>query len=371
MAVVDAARVLSRLPEALRQGKALVKVFKNLGYYHYVDDFKHIPRGTAVFGETVVFGYPHIGRVFALEAGIKAHFKAPFWAEEKINGYNVRITRIGDQILALTRGGFVCPFTTDRLPDLMPLAFFQETPNLVVCAEVAGPDNPYLESSPPFIREDVALFVFDLMTQGQTDFVPQREKQARIKQFDLPSVPLHGYFQTDETEKIRALILRLHREWREGLVFKEDSPRDHRAKYVTGNSNIDDIRATSDNLLDLPPEYFINRLLRLGLFVEEHGLDPTCELKQALGGAFLDGLRAAMASYRLTHHVSKRFRCRFREKDNAEMLLDHLKHASRHIQIIRHDLRQQDGYWLLEFERIYPALTGMLGDLMAGKMVYD
>ncbi len=371
MAAVDAACVLSRLPEALRQGKALAKTFKDLNYQHYIDDFKHIPRGTAVFGETVVFGYPHIGRVFALSAGIKAHFKAPFWAEEKINGYNVRITQIGDQVLALTRGGFVCPFTTDRLADLMPLEIFRHEPQRVVCAEVAGPDNPYLESSPPFIHEDVRLFVFDLMTQGQGGFLPQREKQGKIKQFDLPAVPLHGYFQMDETEKIRALILKLHQEWREGLVFKEDSPRDHRAKYVTGASCIDDIRATSDNLLDLPPEYFINRLLRLGLFVEEHNLDPTPELRQALGGAFLDGLRAAMASYRATHHVSKRFRCRFREKDNADLLFNQLKHASRHIQIIQHDLRQEDGYWLLEFERIYPALTGMLGDLMAGKIVYD
>lgn len=371
MATVDANWVLSRLPEALRKGKALAKAFRGLSYYHYTDDWQHIPRGTAVFGETVIFGYPHIGRVFALEAGIKAHFKAPFWAEEKINGYNVRITQIGNRVCALTRGGFACPFTTDRLADLMPLEIFRQNPKLVVCAEVAGPDNPYLESSPPFIREDVRLFIFDLMTQGQLGFLPQREKQAWINRFDLPAVPLHGYFQMDEIEKIRALILKLHQEWREGLVFKEDSPRDHRAKYVTGNSNIDDIRATSDNLLDLPPEYFINRLLRLGLFVEEHHLAPTSELRQALGGAFLDGLRAAIASYRLTHHVSKHFRCRFRERENAEMLFHHLKHASRHIQIIRHDLRREDGYWLLEFERVYPALTGMLGDLMTGKMVYD
>lgn len=371
MTCVDAAYVLSQLPEARRKGRAQLKTFKGLRYQHYTDDFKHIPRGTAVFGETVIYGYPHIGRVLALEAGLRAHFKAPFWAEEKINGYNVRITQIQGQPIALTRGGFVCPFTTDRLADLMPLEIFQEEPQQVICAEVAGPDNPYLESSPPFICEDVKLFVFDLMTQGETGFLPQRDKQARIKRFDLPAVPLHGYFQPGETEKIRALILKLHEEWREGLVFKEDSPRDHRAKYVTGNSNIDDIRATSDNLLDLPPEYFINRLLRLGLFVEEHALSPTPELRQALGGAFLDGLRAAMASYRATHHVSKRFRCRFRERENAELLFDHLKRSSRHIQVIRHDLRRDNGYWLLEFERIYPALTGMLGDLLAGKMVYD
>ncbi len=371
MTGVTATEVLAQLPKALHQGRARASAFKGRSYYHYTDDFHHIPRGTAVFGETVVFGYPHIGRVLALEAGLKAHFKAPFWAEEKINGYNVRIAQIGDQILALTRGGFVCPFTTDRLPDLMPIGIFQEHPTLVVCAEVAGPDNPYLESSPPFIREDVKLFVFDLMIQGQMGFLPYREKQAKIERFNLPAVPLHGYFQTDQIDALRALILKLHEEWREGLVFKEDSSRDHRAKYVTGTSCLDDLRASSDTLLDLPPEYFINRLLRLGLFVEEHALPVTDTLKHQLGAAFLDSLLAALSCYRATHHVSKRFRCRFREAGNAELLFNQLKHASRHIQIIRHALRQEDGYWLLEFERVYPALTGMLGDLLAGKIIYD
>ncbi|MCX8049580.1 MAG: RNA ligase [Methylohalobius sp.] len=369
--MVDASLALSLLPDALRQRRAQAKTFKDLTYTHYTDDFKHIPRGTFVFDQTVVFGYPHIGRVLALEAGIKAHFKAPFWAEEKINGYNVRITQIQGQVIALTRGGFICPFTTDRLPDLMPLAIFQQHPELVVCAEVAGPDNPYLESSPPFIAKDVQLFVFDLMTQDRIGFLPQREKQVKIQHFGLPAVPLHGYFQPNEATKIAELILKLHRERREGLVFKEDSDRDHRAKYVTGSSCIDDLRVTSDNLLDLPPEYFINRLLRLSLFVEEHALPATAELKQALGGAFLDGLSAAMESYRSTHHVSKRFRCRFRHKESALTLLDHLKHSSRHIQILQHDLYQEDGYFVLEFERIYPALTGMLGDLLAGRMIYD
>jgi putative ATP-dependent DNA ligase len=371
MSVLDAAYVLKTLPTALKQGKAKRQTYQGLSYLHYTDDFHHIPRGTAIFGETVIFGYPHIGRVLALKAGIQAHFKAPFWAEEKINGYNVRITKICDQVIALTRGGFICPFTTDRLVDLMPLKIFEEHPRQVVCAEVAGPENPYLESSPPFLREDVKLFVFDLMRQGQPGFLPYREKQAQIERYGLPAVPLHGYFQVHETCALSALILKLHQEQREGLVFKEDSPRDHRAKYVTGASCIDDIQASSDNLLDLPPEYFINRLLRLALFVEEHALPSSPALKQALGSAFLDGLHTAMQGYRATHHVSKRFRCRLRKKENAELLLDYLKHASRHIQILPRELRQEDGYWRLEFERVYPALTGMLGDLLAGKMVYD
>ncbi|BCX89695.1 putative ATP-dependent DNA ligase [Methylomarinovum tepidoasis] len=363
--------VIDQLPEALQQRKALARRFKDIEYRHYRDDWRHIPRGTAVFGETVVYGYPHIGRVLALEAGLKAHFQAPFWAEEKINGFNVRIVRIGEQVLALSRGGFVCPFTTDRLPDLMPLEVFTRHPDLVVCAEVAGPDNPYLESSPPFIEEDVELFVFDLMRKNQAGFLPYRDKQRLIETFNLPPVPLHGYFHPHEVGRIRKLMLRLHEEWREGLVFKEDSPRDHRAKYVTGNINIDDLRAAADNLLDLPAEYVTNRLLRLSLFVEEHGLPVDAELERALGAALLEGLHQAVAKFRREHRVYTTFRCRFRERENAELMLEHLKRASHQVQIRRRDLRREGDHWLLEFDRIYPSLTGMLGDLLAGRLVFD
>ncbi len=363
--------VVAALAEALPKKKARQRRYQDLEYYHYIDDWHHIPRGTAVFGETVVYGYPHIGRVLALEAGLKAHFRTAFWAEEKINGFNVRIVRIGDRVLALTRGGFVCPFTTDRLPDLMPLTIFEHHPDLVVCAEVAGPDNPYLESSPPFIRHDVRLFVFDVMKVNQGHFHPYRDKQALIDKFQLPPVPCHGYFHLDQVGKIRAIMLDLHRQWREGLVFKEDSPRDHRAKYVTGNSNIDDLRAAADNLLELPPEYFTNRLLRLILFIEENGLGISSDMERLLGGALLEGLHQAVSKYNKEHKVYTTFRCRFRERENAELMLDHLKRASRHIQIRLKSLHRENGHWLLEFDRIYPALTGMLGDLMAGKLIYD
>ncbi len=363
--------VLEQLPEALEKKKAKPRQFKDLDYCHFTDDWHHIPRGTAVFGDRVVYGYPHIGRVLALEAGLKAHFQAPFWAEEKINGFNVRIVRHRDQTIALSRGGFICPFTTDRLPDLMPLDVYDAHPQIVICAEVAGPDNPYLESCPPFIEDDVRLFVFDLMELDHSQFLPYRDKLEIVDGHALPPVPRHGYFRPDEVNKIRTIMLQLNQHWREGLVFKEDSQRNHRAKYVTGNVNIDDLRAASDNLLELPPEYFTNRLLRLILFTEENGLVITPEMERALGNALLQGLHEAFDKYSREHKVYTTFRCRFREKENAEMMLDHLKRASHSIKIQRRRLEPEGDHWLLEFDRIYPALTGMLGDLMAGKMIYD
>ena len=47
-------------------------------------------------------------------------------------------------ILAFSRSGLVCPFTTrivDRLVDLGPL--FEAYPEAIVCGEMIGPENPY------------------------------------------------------------------------------------------------------------------------------------------------------------------------------------------------------------------------------------
>jgi len=52
-------------------------------------------------------------------------------------------------------------------------------------------------------------------------------------------------------------------------------------------------------------------------------------------------------------------------------MLDHFKRASHGIKIWERHLVRDGAHWLLEFDRIYPALTGMLGDLMAGKMIFD
>ena len=38
----------------------------------------------------------------------------------KVDGYNVRIVRLAGRLVPFTRGGFVCPFTDDRLADVSP-----------------------------------------------------------------------------------------------------------------------------------------------------------------------------------------------------------------------------------------------------------
>jgi putative ATP-dependent DNA ligase len=345
-----------------------------LDAWHYLrltDDFRELPEGSVVFGDTLIYGYPKIGRIFQLEAGLHAQFEHPFWVEEKIDGYNVRIFSHAGHLLALTRRGYICPFTTDRIPDLLDTCIFADCPDLVLCAEVAGPENPYNEGSPPDITEDVRLFVFDLMRKNQPGFLPHREKIHWLETFRLPGVPQYGRYRIEETERVTALLLELDRESREGVIFKEDSLLERRAKYVTGRINVADIRICSMAIKQLPPEYFTQRILRLALFLDEHAIARTPAVYQELGAALIEGMIDAAQQERKEHKVTRRFRCRFRREHNARLFVQSLQGLLGKSNIVIRRLTQKGNFYVLEFEKVLPRTTGLLAHLLRGGIVFD
>ncbi len=362
---------VSLVREAVRQRKARSENFLGFEYLRFSDDYKDIPRGTAIFQDTVIWGYPHIGRIFMLGKGIREQFEKPFWVEEKVDGYNVRIFRVGDRVVALSRGGYLCPFTTDRLPDFINLDFFEENPDLVLCTEVAGPENPYIDESPPFVKEDVKFFVFDIMRKNEQGFLSQEEKLRLIEKYSLPSVEVFGRFSHEDVDKLKDLLIKLNEEGREGVVLKEDSEENRRAKYITSYANLSDIKVTAKNMLQLPPEYYTNRILRLVLFMEEEGIERTEHLYEELGRAFIDGLFDAIEQFKREHKVYRTFRCRFHRRENALALVELLQRTSRHIQVVQKDLKEEDSYWVLTFDKVFLNMTGLLGHLLSGGLVFD
>ncbi len=359
--------------EIIATGKTRPEHYRGWDYLRLAEDCKDLPRGTLIADRRIIYGYPHIGRLLALQPGLREQFTQPFWVEEKVDGYNVRIARLNGLTLAFTRGGYVCPYTTDRLPDLLDLSVFDHEPELVICAEVAGPDNPYLESSPAFVTRDVQLFVFDCLRLDRPDFLPPPQTYALAERHRLPTVQHYGRHAPEDNAALLALLRRLDTEQREGVVFKEEAPQPRRAKYVTGSANLQDIEATATDLLDLPPEYFTGRILRLALFLKELGLEQGETIQRRLGSAFLDGLLRAMRQYESEQRCYTTFRCRLRSRDNALALLTHLDHVTGHkVQIVQRDLREEnDGYWMLEFDRSYPALNGLLSHLRHGGLIFD
>ena len=359
------------LDDALGAHRAVRAEYDDLRYVRFVDDYKGVGRGTAVFDDMAVFAYPSIGRVLSLQSGIENLFEAPFWMEEKVDGFNVRVFHLNNRVLALSRGGFICPFTTDRIHDLLDTRIFDHEPDIVLCAEVAGPDNPYMDGGVPYIGEDIKIFVFDIGYINQTGFAAYKDKEILFDRYQLPAVQRFGRFQSTDVQRIREILLQLDNEYREGVIFKEDSPRDYRAKYTTANINIVDIAAGAYMTFDLPPEYFKNRLARLVLFMDEQGITSTAELQQRLGAAYLDGFFEAIQQIHQHHKVFRTFKCRFRQRENAVKLLAQMSEIGGHVQIVLRELKLQDDYWLLEFDKVFAKTSGSLSSLLKGSLLFD
>ena len=360
------------LQQAVEHHRAERLSFEGLEYARLLEPVNHFPRGSVVLPDGVVVpGYPSIARIQSLEAGLPRQFDEAFWAEEKIDGFNVRILRLDGVTYAFSRGGFVCAFSTDRVPDFIDPSVFAAEPDLVLCAEIAGPDTPYLEGSTPRVDEDIGLFVFDLMRLGQPGFLAQDEKFALIERHHLPPTPLHGQFTPQDTGTLGKLIRKLDAEGAEGLVLKT-ADGTHRAKYVTGESCINDIRVCAEQLLDLPPEYFTNRLTRLAIFLAEHPPEDAASLERELGAALLSGLAGAVGKSRTEGRVAHTYRCRFREEAGARRFIEHMRTTGgRHVRIGDAMPRPEGDYWLLEFERLFDHMTGTLSSALAGDRQYD
>lgn len=335
------------------------------------DPFRGLAWGAVRVGDTLVCGYPRIGRILRLDSGLAELFDHPVHAEEKVDGYNVRVFRHGDDLFALTRRGYLCPFTTDRIPDLLDTAIFEQRPDLVLCMEVAGPDNPYNAVPPPYVERDIAAFVFDVMRVGRQGFLPREDRLALLEKYRLPGVPQYGRYRLDETGRLYDLVRELDRKGHEGVVLKQEQGKPVRAKYVTGRINLSDIRCTGNAIHQLPPEYYTERILRLAMFLDETGERPGDALYRQLGSALLDGILDAIDQYRREGAVTHRHRCRFHSRTNADLFVENMKRLLGKNLVRIGRLDREGDYWLLEFEKVLPKTTGLLRTLLQGGLVYD
>ncbi len=88
--------------------------FDGITYYRVVKRVGQLSKGIVVTDAEIIFAFPRIARILQLENGIKLTFTNPFYVEEKVDGYNVRIAKIEGRVFAFTRGSYGCPFSTDR-----------------------------------------------------------------------------------------------------------------------------------------------------------------------------------------------------------------------------------------------------------------
>ncbi len=351
------------ISEAKKRGKITEHEEDGIAYARFREDFHSIPRGTVFFkSKRIIWGYPHIKRIFTLENGILKNIKSEaFYVEEKIDGFNLRVARIGANLFAFSRGGFIDWFATEKVREMNFGAFFKSYPEYILCSEMIG-NTPH---TPPTTAFDVKLLVFDI-DEGDGSYLKPREKYDLLKKYKIESVPLIGLFKKSEIAKLRQVALMMLKKKKEGIVIKSDN-RSDTVKYVTLYADIDDIARNMPLMFDMPAGFFIQRVLRSAFFLKDFGLGRD-EYARRLGIACYESLIEKLRDVENGARISEDYEISIK---NLETWNKVLKHMSREVKIEVISKKQEGEKTRIRFKKIYKKTDRELRGYLAGKGVID
>jgi putative ATP-dependent DNA ligase len=304
-----------------------------------------------------------------LARGIHRLFgKREFYAEEKIDGYNIRIAYQDGWILAFTRGGFVCPLTTEWAQLWWERdglgRFFAENPEHVLCGEVTG-DNPYNNQRDPRDRPGLNLQIFDIR-DDRGKVYPVGKRYELVDRYGLPTVPRLGTFTAGQIDTLYERVRELNRNHREGVVLKHRNGRQH-LKFVTPENELSDIEDNVPVAFDVGHPYFTNRIFRALLFVRELGLDEE-EYSCRLGCAFMEGYKEVERDPEAT--LDYTVYCRL--WDTWEQLAERIGSA---VKLERLETEETElegrGMYRIRFRRHFKKSTRRFTDMVSGRSHVD
>ncbi len=313
------------------QRKTLQYVRGKQDFFRFDKPISGIEAGTCVFLEPfdVVRGFPKIPRALMLYPGVAAHFSSceKVAVEEKMNGYNVRIALIGDELAGITRGGFVCPYTTDKAIELVGREFFQEHPDLVLCGEMVGPDSPYVPKS-IYDIESLEFFVFDIREKLTGKPMPVMKRRELSDEYDLSSVRLFGEYEVEKAHlEIANIIKGFGTSLHEGVVIKDPEMVLPPVKYTSSMSNCADLRYAFEFYNDYGRDFFFPRVCREAFQAVEWdetgvALDDRC---RRLGESILLPMIKTIMKKKKGEHITETVQIRVRNLKTVQEFEDHLR----------------------------------------------
>ena len=265
--------------------KGIIKNYQkhDLEAIQFKKDLGPVESGTMVNGgETIhiIRGFPKIRRALLLQPALNKHFSKEVAVEEKMNGYNVRIAQIDQQIIALTRGGYICPYTTRKATEILDLDdFFQNNPEMVICGEMVGTLNPYVSHYYPEVGK-LGFRIFDLREKQSNTPLTVMDKRKLLKEYGLEPVHLMGIFPVDEApEKIMGIVRDLGVNNREGVVMKDPMMQLEPLKYTSSQAQALELEYALSYPFDLAQAFLFSRIIREGFQAYEMA-ESTDELSE-------------------------------------------------------------------------------------------
>ncbi|MGV8084637.1 MAG: RNA ligase [Candidatus Bilamarchaeum sp.] len=350
------------LKNGIEKGKIQKETNTDFEHYYLHEHYSHLARGTIIIGERMIFGYPHIKRIFVIRKGIERNFKSKLlFLEEKIDGFNLRIANISGNIYAFSRGGHLDHFSTYKVRQISSISsFLSDNPQYVICGEMIG-NTPYTKPTKKF---DVKLFVFDLMREDGS-LVSTQEKYSILDDYKIDSVPQLGSFRKSDIKKISKAVLSVHLRNGEGIVIRGSDGEIF--KHVNANSDINDIEECASRYFDMPSGFFHQRVLRATFFINEFKLNKG-KLSSKLGSAFLTSLSKSVlaATKEKSSHED------FEILINEDSLWQKIRHTMGNEILIEETSRKKEGKNIrLRFRKIYRATSTLLHGYKNGKAVED
>jgi len=282
-----------KLNHAIEKGIIKFFDFNGTPALQFKKEVGKIESGTVIYFKDkteVIRGFPKTRRTLMLSPTIKNHFKDKIVVEEKMNGYNVRIAFIGDEIVALTRRGYVCPYTTKKAVEILDLnEFFNDNPDLVICGEMVGTDNPYVSHYYEEIGS-LGFRVFDIREKLSNNPLPLKEKYELLKKYKLPSIRVLGTFNVEgAVDEIKKIITEIGEENREGVVMKDPQMEIIPLKYTSSQAHDDEISYAFTFPFDFGKDFFFSRVIREGFqaFEMEENEEELQERAKRLGESIL------------------------------------------------------------------------------------
>lgn len=325
----------SRISGMLKR-RVLQKVSRYfIDYYRFEKSTSGVEAGTAVFkldgGIDIIRGFPKIQRAMVLDAAIKAHFNGlqTVAVEEKMNGYNVRIALIKDRMVALTRGGLVCPYTTEKVNEMIGREFFQDHPELMLCGEMVGPDNPYVPKDIYPDVESISFYIFDIREKKTGRPLTISRKYEVCSRYNIRTIRYFGKYHIDTAAaKVTDIIRELGSTGREGVVIKDPEMIVPPIKYTCSQSTNSDLKYAFRFFNDYGRDFFFSRVVREGFQsvdwdeAEKDMLDRCRRLGESILIPMIETIRKRKQGERISEEV----RIRVSSLETARAFEDHLRY---------------------------------------------
>lgn len=347
------------------KAKIVEQKFEDIRYFVWKKDFKEHKRGCIDIEGLHIHYYPSIKRIINLEIGVKKNFKKPFFVQEKIDGYNVRVAMVNNEIYAFSRSGYIEAFATEKLRENDAIKKLAKE-GFIICGEMIG-NTPYTTS---YQKHDYDFFVFDIIKDGK--FLELDELYKLASYYGFKPVPFYGIFDPsskDSISSLKELIKKLNEEKKEGIVMKNSESR---IKYVFGYNELFHFANAFMAPFDYNIGYIQQRIFRAGLFFDEF------DIKVSEDDIFnpIKNLSESIKMFKEKGYVSKIFKIKIKAITTWIDIKKRLE-ESEEIKIKELDIKEikengkNEAYYEIVFEKIFKRTTKKLQPFINGKAFED